>query len=548
MAKMKTKLGDTIIKLGFINQDQLMEGLEYQKYKRAQGESKMLGEALLELEIITKHQLLESLGEQMSTPHIDLETAPIEKDAILCLTKEMAQQFHVIPVSKKGDELLVAMANPQDIFAIDAIEEMSNMEITQYVAYKGDIEDAIEKYYSDRYLSGSRDINNAPSREISAVQEVDFILEKAIEEEASDIHIEAEATITRVRYRIDGMLHEVGTYPAEALTAMVSRIKVMAKLDITEKRIPQDGRIEFDVVDLRVSTLPTVHGEKVVIRILNKNNVKVSLETLGFQGELLEDMLKLIKRPNGVFFVTGPTGSGKTSTLYASVNEINTLEKNIITLEDPVEYQLDIINQVQVNPKTGMTFAKGLRAALRQDPDVLMIGEIRDLETAEIAIESAMTGHLVFSTLHTNSAIGSVTRLIDMGVKPFLLSATLSGVLGQRLVRKLCPHCKEKAVVKGEYFRALGFKVDVEADYEYYKHKGCSKCRGTGYSGRTALVELLVIDPDMRRLINRDCTIQDLKDLADQKGMKMMKQQGFEKVLEGITSIEEILAVAQDEL
>ncbi|GLI57019.1 hypothetical protein PM10SUCC1_25330 [Propionigenium maris DSM 9537] len=546
MVRVRKRLGDILVDEGVISPKQLSEALEKQR-----GSSKKLGDILVEMKLISGEEILKVLGEQMGIPYISMSRAAVEKEAILSLKREVAERFNVVPISKNGGVLHVAMDDPLDIFAIDAIEEASGFEVSQAIANGDEVRNAIEKYYSPVFLKGEDDSREGSKEEhgdISAVDVVDKVLKKAVMEGASDVHIEAEATIVRIRFRIDGILHQMMTYSKGMHSAIISRIKVMAKLDITEKRIPQDGRVETELsgrsIDMRISTLPTVFGEKVVIRLLDKDNVRVSLESLGFQGENLANLENLISRPNGIFFVTGPTGSGKTSTLYAAINEINSLEKNIITLEDPVEYQLEIINQVQINPGAGLTFASGLRSVLRQDPDVIMIGEIRDLETAEIAIESAMTGHLVFSTLHTNSAVGTISRLIDMGVQPFLLSATLAGVLGQRLIRRLCPHCKRERQVTEAEAQALG----VDLGSTIYEANGCSLCRDTGYQGRTALIELLMVDKDMRSLISRGSSTETLKGEAESKGMKTMKQQGYEKVLEGVTTMEEVLRVAQDDI
>ena len=547
MVRVRKRLGDIVVDEGAISPKQLSEALEKQR-----GSSKKLGDILVDMKLVSSEEILKILGEQMGIPYISMSRAVVDKEAILSLKREVAERFNVIPISKNGGVLHVAMDDPLDIFAIDAIEEASGFEVSQSIANGNEVRTAIEKYYSPVFLKGEDDPEGERTEEdhgdVSAVDVVDTVLKKAVMEGASDVHIEAEATIVRVRFRIDGILHQMMTYSKGVHSAIISRIKVMAKLDITEKRVPQDGRVETELngksIDMRISTLPTVFGEKVVIRLLDKDNVRVSLQSLGFKGENLTNLENLISRPNGIFFVTGPTGSGKTSTLYASINEINSLEKNIITLEDPVEYQLEIINQVQINPGAGLTFASGLRSVLRQDPDVIMIGEIRDLETAEIAIESAMTGHLVFSTLHTNSAVGTISRLIDMGVQPFLLSATLAGVLGQRLIRKLCPHCRRERAVTEAEAQALG----VNPEQTIYEANGCSMCRDTGYQGRTALIELLMVDKDMRSLISKGSSTESLKVEAESKGMKTMKQQGYEKVLEGITTMEEVLRVAQDDI
>ncbi|WP_319205186.1 ATPase, T2SS/T4P/T4SS family [uncultured Ilyobacter sp.] len=545
----KKRLGDTLVDEKIITEDELKKALEKQSTTH-----KKLGETLVDMGYVSSEEIVRILGEQMGIPYVSLERLVITKEAILLLSKETAEKFCVMPLFKNDNVLHVAMEDPLDVFAIDRIEEESGMEVFQSIARRDDVVRAIEKYYSPVFLkedsSYLKERRNFERTDTSAVEVVNLVMKKAIIENASDIHIEPEANILRVRFRIDGLLHEILTPPKSLHSAIVSRIKIISKLDIAEKRIPQDGRVEINfeekLIDMRVSILPTIFGEKVVIRLLDKSNVKVSLESLGFEKNNVEKLKKLIRRPNGIIFVTGPTGSGKTSTLYASLNEINTLDKNIITLEDPVEYQMEIINQVQVNSQVGLDFSSGLRSILRQDPDVIMIGEIRDVKTAEIAIESAMTGHLVFSTLHTNSATGAISRLIDMGVEPFLLSASLAGVLGQRLVRKLCTHCKEEILVSGTELKE--FDTNPTEDYKLYKAKGCSFCRNTGYSGRTAVIELLEVESEIRTMINKGADIFQIKDAAIRKGMKTIKQEGFEKALEGITSIEEVLRVAQDDI
>ncbi len=545
----KKRLGDTLIEEKMITEEELMKALEKQNITH-----KKLGETLVDMGFVSSEDILRILGEQMGIPYVSLERLIITKEAVLLLSKETAEKLCVMPLFKNSNTLHVAMEDPLDVFAIDSIEEESGMEVSQSISRKNDIMRAIEKYYSPVFLkedsSHLKERRSLEKSDTSAVEVVNLIMRKAIIESASDIHIEPEANILRVRFRIDGILHEILTPSKSLHSAIVSRIKIMSKLDIAEKRVPQDGRVEIDfegkLIDMRISIIPTVFGEKVVVRLLDKSNVKVSLESLGFENSNVEKLKKLIRRPNGIIFVTGPTGSGKTSTLYASLNEINTLDKNIVTLEDPVEYQMEIINQIQVNPQVGLDFSTGLRSILRQDPDVIMIGEIRDVQTAEIAIESAMTGHLVFSTLHTNSAVGAISRLMDMGIEPFLLSASLAGVMGQRLVRKLCVNCREKITVRGTELKE--FDTHANENYFIYKAKGCSLCRNTGYNGRTAVVELLEVDSEIRSLINKGADIFEIKEAAIRKGMRTIKHEGFKKALEGITSIEEILRVTQDDI
>lgn len=562
MAKpIKKRLGDSLIDAGILTQEKLAAALVEQK--RA-GEK--LGATLTRLGFCTDEEIIEVLSDQMGIPFVRLDRTVISQDAIALLNKESAKKYKVVPLYKTNNILNIAMADPLDIFVIDEIEFQTGLEVSQAIAAEEDIIEAIEKHYGEdkknvdmskykssesfggKELSNKIDIGNNGENS-PAIELVNLILRQAVDDKASDIHIELEEEEMRVRFRIDGILHEVMKPPKNMDSAVISRIKIMAKLDIAERRIPQDGRIELRYenkdIDLRVSTLPTVFGEKVVMRILDKSNVQIKLENLGFSEEMLANFRRLIRKPNGIMLVTGPTGSGKTSTLYAALNEINQLDKNIITLEDPVEYQLKIINQVQVNQSVGLTFASGLRSILRQDPDVIMVGEIRDKETAEIAIEAAMTGHLVFSTLHTNSAAGAVARLIEMGIEPFLISSSIIGVIGQRLVRKICPACKEEYIVEEEVMEELGSNTGIN---KFYRGTGCKSCKGTGYKGRAAINELLIPDDTIRKLINERVSAVELKEAAEKNNMKSLRKDGIEKAVNGITTLEEVMRVTQEEI
>lgn len=557
----KKRLGDSLIDSGFINEEQLSKALQEQKKA---GEK--LGETVVRLGFCTNEQIIEVLGEQMGIPFVRLDRTVIDKEVIDLISKEIAEKYKVIPLFKVENVLNLAMADPLDIFVIDEIEFQTGLEISQMIATEDDIDDAITRYYGetqnkksdmskykgsdDKKLKSNKIDITAVEDSSPAIEIVNLILKQAIEDKASDIHIEPEEEELRVRFRIDGMLHEVMQPPKNLESSIISRLKIMAKLDIAERRIPQDGRIELKYekkdIDLRVSTLPTVFGEKIVMRILDKSNVTINLQSLGFSDYFLETFRKLIRKPNGILLVTGPTGSGKTSTLYAALNEINTLDKNIITLEDPVEYQLKIINQVQVNPGVGLTFSSGLRSILRQDPDVIMLGEIRDRETAEIAIEAAMTGHLVFSTLHTNSAAGAVARLIDMGVEPFLISSSLIGVIGQRLVRRICNSCKAEIEPDKSILEEL--RIPDTPENKFYHGNGCKICKKTGYKGRTGINEILVPNDRIRRLINERATATDIKNAAEEIGMISMRKDGINKVKKGITSLEEVLRATQEDI
>ncbi|NLK62140.1 MAG: type II secretion system ATPase GspE [Fusobacteria bacterium] len=562
MAKhMKKRLGDSLIDSGFLSEEQLKIALAEQKKA---GEK--LGETVVRLGYCTNEQIIEVLGEQMGIPFVRLDRTVIDSDVIELISKDIANKYKVIPLFKVENVLNLAMADPLDIFVIDEIEFQTGLEISQMIATEEDIDEAISKYYGETQskksdMSKYKDDNDkkVKSNKIDitvvedsspAIEIVNLILKQAIEDKASDIHIESEEEELRVRFRIDGVLHEVMQPPKNLESPIVSRIKIMAKLDIAERRIPQDGRIELKYekkdIDLRVSTLPTVYGEKVVMRILDKSNVTISMQNLGFSDDFLNAFRRLIKKPNGILLVTGPTGSGKTSTLYAALNEINTLDKNIITLEDPVEYQLKIINQVQINPGVGLNFASGLRSILRQDPDVIMLGEIRDRETAEIAIEAAMTGHLVFSTLHTNSAAGAVARLIDMGVEPFLISSSLIGVIGQRLVRRICNNCKKE--ISPDQTTIEELNIYLNNDDKFYQGEGCKVCKKTGYKGRTGVNEILVPDDNIRRLINERASATDIKNVAEKLGMVSMRKDGLNKVKKGVTTLEEVLRATQEDI
>lgn len=562
MAKtIKKRLGDSLVDAGVINAKQLSEALTEQK--RA-GEK--LGETLIRLGFCSQDQLIEVLSDQMGIPFVRLDRTVIDPEAANLLSKDSAKKYKVMPLYKTNNLLNIAMADPLDIFTIDEIEFQTGLEVSQAIAIEEDILEAIERFYgADRAKADMSKYKSSDNggKELStkiditkveegapAIELVNLILRQAINDKASDIHIESEEDEMRIRFRIDGILHEVMKPPKNMESAVTSRIKIMGKLDIAERRVPQDGRIELSYdgkdIDLRVSTLPTVFGEKIVMRILDKSNVQIKLENLGFSDDLLINFRKLINKPNGIILVTGPTGSGKTSTLYASLNEINNLDKNIITLEDPVEYQLKIINQVQVNHSVGLSFASGLRSILRQDPDVVMVGEIRDKETAEIAIEAAMTGHLVFSTLHTNSAAGAVARLIEMGIEPFLISSSVIGVVGQRLLRKICPVCKEPFEANESLVKDLGLK---ESDGKvFYRGKGCKTCKGTGYKGRIAINELLMPDDEIRRLINEKVSATEIKIAAEKNDMKTLRKDGIDKAVKGVTTLEEVLRVTQEEI
>ena len=562
----KKLLGASLIQANLITEKQLENAL---KEQRKTGQS--LGYTLIQNGYITQNELITFLETKLGIPYANLSNYVIDPQIVKIIPKDIAIRYQLIPLLKVKNTLTVAMLDPLDSFVIDSIKYTTGCEIKPLIATKEEIEKAQETYYGKRVsevkeeIGGEDELQKIANKlqgisvkaaglsdnESPIIKLVNMIIVKAIQEGASDIHIESDETVVRTRFRIDGVLHEVMSLAKSLESAIVSRIKVMSNIDIAEKRVPQDGRSEMRVlgknIDLRVSTFPTIHGEKVVIRLLDKSSVLIRLEDLGFSPNVLERFMKIIRRPNGIVLVTGPTGSGKTTTLYSSLDKINTLEKNIVTIEDPVEYQLKVVNQSQVNPKAGFTFASGLRSILRQDPDIVMVGEIRDYETAEIAIRAALTGHLVLSTLHTNDAPGAVTRLIDMGVEPFLVSSSVICVMGQRLIRKICPDCREPFKPSKSFLDKLRRMVDVDIpdDFELYRGAGCSRCKHTGFRGRTTINELMIPDDKIHALIVDKASSTEIKKAAREAGMKTLREDGLYKVIEGITTIEEVMRVTQ---
>ncbi|MDH3326089.1 MAG: ATPase, T2SS/T4P/T4SS family [Gammaproteobacteria bacterium] len=497
---------------------------------------------------------------------IDLNTFPIALDAISLVPENVARDYNIIPVIKTGNTISIATSNPMDIEAIESVELHSHCRVETVLSNVDDIHQAIETYFGvfgkisellknteQDQLDAQTEVASSKIAETKTIegpisQIIKLMIIQAVNTGASDIHLEPLETRLRVRLRIDGILQETFTYEKKYQAALISSAKLMCSLDIAEKRIPQDGRLRITVktrpIDLRVSTFPAMHGEKMVFRILDKESANVDISQLGITGDSLELLLKIIKQPHGIFLVTGPTGSGKTTTLYSVLNKVNTPKVNIITMEDPVEFDLDTVNQGQVNVKAGLTFAKGLRAMMRQDPDIVMIGEIRDSETAEISIQAALTGHLVLSTLHTNSAPGAVVRLVEMGVEPFLLASSLLGVLAQRLVRRLCPKCKKSYTPESSLIKRLG--LDAETKYTFYQATGCRACGRTGYKGRAGIYELMEPTNEIRTLIVEGKSSNEIRDLAVSQGMLTLQADGIQRVISGITSIEEILRVAGD--
>lgn len=507
----------------------------------------------------------DQLAEQLDLPRLADERIPLAPVTVARISSKFMRESNILPLEETEDTLLVGMAAPEDRYVISALRMATGKAIQPYVATTGQIQLALERLYGDAQLSLADiadeiqgDDTELPGESVERLKDlaaeapivrlVNRMLDRALEARASDVHVEPFESQLKVRYRIDGVLQEVEAPPARYTAAIISRLKIMARLNIAERRLPQDGRIQLQLrnkkIDLRVSTVPTVHGESVVMRILDKGGMRLELEALGFTHETAERLRQVLALPHGILLVTGPTGSGKTTTLYSALQILNTPERKVLTVEDPVEYQLDGINQIQVKPKIELTFANALRAIVRQDPDVIMIGEMRDLETARIAVQSALTGHMVLSTLHTNDAGSSITRLLDMGMEDFLLTSTLNGVLAQRLVRKLCEHCKRPYKPSMEWMHELG--MDAKESTELYQAMGCDACMDTGYLGRMVIHELLLMNEEIRRLILAHSDGNTLQQKAVELGMHSMRLDGFSKAQAGITSVEEVLRVTQD--
>ncbi|WP_010651155.1 GspE/PulE family protein [Oceanobacillus massiliensis] len=534
----RKRLGDLLQDAGLVTDEQIVEALESKK------DNQKLGDALLDLGFITEQQLIEVLEFQLGIPHVSLYRYPIEENVLGFVTKEMAQENYIMPLKLQNSTLTIAMSDPMDYFIIDDLEIGTGLRIAPVIAAKDDILYAINKYYFKNEAAASLDHNE--ETEAPVIRILDQLLNTGVQLKASDIHIDPQETTVHLRYRIDGHLQTEKFIPKQLQNSLVARIKILADMNITQTRLPQDGRIKTTVgstpVDLRISCLPTVHGEKVVIRILDLQNALLDLSELNFSEQNRRIYQDLISQPSGLVLLTGPTGSGKTSTLYAAINRLNSEDVNIITVEDPVEYQMEGINQVQVNAEIGLTFAEGLRSILRQDPNIIMVGEIRDQDTAEIAIRASLTGHVVLSTLHTNSAVESIPRLIDMGIEPYLVVSSLTGVIAQRLVRKICRDCKmerEPTAMEKEIFAKNG--VDIE--YVYHG-QGCSVCHQTGYRGRLAIHEIFVLDEQMKSMLLDNKSTADIKNYAKSKGMNFLIHDGLDKVKAGLTTVEEIMQLS----
>jgi type IV pilus assembly protein PilB len=552
----KLRLGEILVEMHLATAEQIEAAIAKQKETH-----KRLGQLLVEDGIVNELDLSRALAAKFGVVFLDLTETPIDAGASGLISDKLARRYGAVPV-KFVDEstLLVAMVDPQNLLALEDLRIMTGYDILPAIASEEDVFGAIAKMHRlDDSVDSSKDLAadleesekdiREATTEAPIVRLINSVIAQSVDDGASDIHFEPQAKELIVRFRIDGVLHEVMSVPRRMQNGVISRLKIMADLDIAERRVPQDGRIGLVVggkpIDMRVATLPTVYGEKVVMRLLDKSNVMLNLEELGFAEKALKRFRRSFTKPYGAILVTGPTGSGKSTTLYAALNILNSSEKNIITVEDPVEYRLPGINQVQVNLKAGLTFAAALRSILRSDPDIVMVGEIRDRDTAIIAVESALTGHLVLSTLHTNDAPGALSRLTEMGIEPFLTSSAVDCVLAQRLARRLCPVCKEPYIASKEMLRKNDFPVEVQDrdDVTLYRAKGCNRCNGTGYKGRLGLYEVMIVSEAIRRLTVERKSADEISRVAVAEGMKTLREDGLDKVLLGLTSVEEIARV-----
>ena len=558
------KLGHILVNEGAITEEELKVALLEQE-KRGWGQ-KPLGGFLVELGYVSEREILRVLGIQFNLPVMELKGIAVEKNVRQLIPEAIARRFKVLPLFLLEKELTVAISDPTRFEVMDALANETKCKILPVLALESEIEEALDLNYTEnleRKIDHTINLQSydvgqeGPSeierlkragKEVPIVKIVDKILVHAVEEEASDIHVEPGPEKLTVRLRVDGILSEAFTFSMSLHPAITSRIKILSSLDIAERHRPQDGRIQITIhnksLDMRVSTLPTCFGEKIVLRILDKKNSLLGLEQMGFSEEDLKIFKNLIVQPYGIILITGPTGSGKSTTLYAALNTVRSVESNIVTVEDPVEYQISMVNQVPVNLKKGVTFSNALRAILRQDPDVIMIGEIRDPETGNIATESALTGHLVFSTLHTNDAPGAVTRLIEMGIEPFLLAPSLLGVVAQRLVRKICSQCREAYQPRPVELERLGL-AGLSTNIGFHRGKGCSACDHKGYKGRTGIYEILVVDETIRELIAEKASLGTIREYAAKKGFRDMRFDGIRKVVAGVTTVEEVFRVTR---
>ena len=565
-------IGEIFMRLELIDKDQLSQALEKQKLLKRQ---EALGDVLVSMGFISEKDRVRCLGEQWGVPFVDVSELEVDVPVLKLVSQNIARKLKVMPISRKNGKMTLAMKNPLDIFAIDEIRMMTGVDVEPAIAPEEDIINAIGRLYRSEtnvseqvgaviqeFETGDIDFTSSEgedeedisidqlrelSEEAPVIKLANLIIGRGINDEASDIHIEPGKDSVRVRLRVDGILHEVMKVPKKVQASLTSRFKIMAEMDIATKRTPQDGRIGATIdgkqFDFRVSTLPSVYGEKIVLRVLDKSSVSVGLHKLGMLPETLERFESLISRTYGIILVTGPTGSGKSTTLYSVLAKLNSGEKNILTIEDPVEYELAGLTQVQINQRAGLTFASGLRTMLRQDPDIAMIGEIRDAETATIATEAALTGHLVLSTLHTNDAPGALTRMVDMGIEPFLIASSVIGVVAQRLVRQVCPKCKEQYHPPKDAIKRLGIESEGDTRVTFYRGRGCDHCRGSGYKGRVGVYELMIMNDRIRDMVLQKTSSHVIREAAVDCGMKTLKEDAIEKILLGQTTLEECLRV-----
>ncbi len=564
------RLGDLLVREGLIDNEQLARALQEQK-----GSNDKLGSILVKLSFVTEENLIAFLSRQYGIQSITLSQLDIDPDVLKLVPEQIARKYEVLPVKLQGNTLTLAMGDPTNVFALDDVGFMTNLQVIPAVASQAAIRQAIDRSYDSKdggiadimseMEGAATDVELVEGDEEAAASKVDvfelkesadeapvvrlinMILVDAIRRGASDIHLEPYEKVFRVRFRVDGVLHEIMTPPKRLEAALTSRVKIMASLDIAERRLPQDGRIKLRFnqreIDFRVSTLPTIFGEKTVMRILDKDSLQLDLTMLGFDSWSLEQFTKAIHNPYGMILITGPTGSGKTTTLYSAIHTINSPDINIMTAEDPVEYNLRGVNQVQINEEIGRTFASALRAFLRQDPDVILVGETRDLETAQIGIRAALTGHLVLTTLHTNDCPSTVARLLDMGIPPFLVSSSLTLILAQRLGRKVCKDCKQPYDADEETLVPYGHVPQGLGKISFYKGKGCATCNFTGMKGRVAIYEVMPINQDIRDLIIRNAPAVEIGEAAQRQGMRTLRQNALQKVIDGGMTIEEVLRV-----
>lgn len=568
--KKRLRLGDALLQDGLVNEEQLQKALEIQKQS-----GKRLGAVLVEMGVVTENDIVTVLGKQLGIPYINLSNYLIDPATVRIIPENIARRHQLIPINKVGNKLTVAMVDPLNILAIDDIQFMTGLVVKPVVATSTDINEALNNAYGnegkmDELMEDLGDIGKDSNEggDLGNLEELDendapiirlvnLVISNAVSDGVSDIHIEPFDKDIRIRYRLDGDLRVNMEPPKRAQAAITSRVKIMSQLDIAEKRLPQDGRIKIKVnnrpIDLRVATIPTVWGEKIVMRILDQSNLKLDLTDLGFEPKSLEKFMNAIAMPNGIVLVTGPTGSGKTTTLYSALHTVNQIDVNVMTAEDPVEYNLHGINQVQCKAEIGLTFAAALRSFLRLDPDVIMVGEIRDFETCEIAVKASLTGHLVLSTLHTNDAPSTIGRLLNMGIEPFMVATSLILVQAQRLVKVICKDCKIEYKPKPDVLKMLGITPEMLVKLElphlnlknllFYKGKGCEKCGGKGYKGRVGIYEVMAISDNIRRMILDRASTLELKEAARAEGMLSLRESALRKVLLGKTTVEEVFAV-----